>query len=86
MCQADDPFVCFGAKPDKGFGLKISDGTVSRQGKASQSLTKELRGGSWRRARQKGSWQSTPDREDTSRREIGSSSSEGRPVKMSQHC
>ena len=22
--QADDSFVCFGAKPDKGFGLKIS--------------------------------------------------------------
>ena len=22
--QADDPFVCFGAKPDKGFGLEIS--------------------------------------------------------------
>ena len=22
--QADDPFDCFGAKPDKGFGLEIS--------------------------------------------------------------
>ena len=22
--QADDPLVCFGAKPDKGFGLEIS--------------------------------------------------------------
>ena len=22
--QADDPFFCFGAKPDKGFGLEIS--------------------------------------------------------------
>ena len=22
--QADDSFVCFGAKPDKGFGLEIS--------------------------------------------------------------
>ena len=38
VCQADDHFVCFGAKPDKGFGLEISDATGSRQGKASQEL------------------------------------------------
>ena len=25
--QADDPFVCFGAKPNKGLGLEISDET-----------------------------------------------------------
>ena len=24
--QADDPFVCFGAKPNKGLGLEISEG------------------------------------------------------------
>ena len=36
--QADDPFVCFGAKPDKGFGLEISDATGSRQGNVSQEL------------------------------------------------
>ena len=32
MCvvrQADDPFVCFGAKPNKGLGLEISDETGS---------------------------------------------------------
>ena len=32
--QADDPFVCFGAKPDKGFWLEISDETESGVGKA----------------------------------------------------
>ena len=36
--QADDPFVCFGAKPEKGFGLEISDGAGSRQGYASEEL------------------------------------------------
>ena len=38
--QADDPFVCFGAKPDKRFGLEISDTTRSRQGNASEELDK----------------------------------------------
>ena len=28
--QADDPFVCFGEKPDKGIGLEMSDATGSR--------------------------------------------------------
>ena len=32
--QADDLFVCFGAKPNKGLGLKISDETGSGGGKA----------------------------------------------------
>ena len=32
--QADDPFVCFGAKPKKGLGLEISDETRSGEGKA----------------------------------------------------
>ena len=36
--QAEDPFVCYGAKPDKGSGLEISDATGSRQGNASQEL------------------------------------------------
>ena len=45
--QADDPFVCFGAKPDKGFGLEISTGTP----------VKELEEGTQR----EGSWQSIPD-------------------------
>ena len=47
------------------------------------SRTKELREVIWRRARQKGSRHRTA--EETSRHEIESSSSEGRPVKMSQH-
>ena len=42
VCQVDDPFVCFGAKPDKGFGLEISDATGSRQGNASQELEKGI--------------------------------------------
>ena len=32
--QADDPFVYFGAKPNKGLGLDISDETGSGGGKA----------------------------------------------------
>ena len=45
------------------------------------SWTKELRKGSWRRETQSSSWAA----EVTSRHEIESSISEGRPVKMSQH-
>ena len=29
--QADDTFICFGAKPDKGLGLEILDTFGSRQ-------------------------------------------------------
>ena len=32
--QADDPFVCFGAKPNKGLGFEISDETGSGGGEA----------------------------------------------------
>ena len=35
--QADDPFVCFAAKPDKGFGLEISDGIRNRRGNSRES-------------------------------------------------
>ena len=35
--QADDLFVCFGAKPDKEFGLEISDALGSGQGNARES-------------------------------------------------
>ena len=42
--QADDPFVCFGAKADKRFGLEILDVTGSRQGNTSRSWTKKPRG------------------------------------------
>ena len=77
--QADDPFVCFGEKPDKGFRLEISDTTGSRQGNAREEGV-----GEGRRRRTVGSRHRTA--EEISRHEIGSSSSKGRPVKMSQHC
>ena len=48
--QADDPFVCFDAKPKKGLGLEISDETGSGGGKADpgevrEELAKEPREG-----------------------------------------
>ena len=68
-------------------GLDSRSRTRPEVGKGTrvESLKKGPREVSWRRATERGSWQSTPDREETSRHEIGSSSSEGRPVKMSQH-
>ena len=70
--QADDLFVCFGAKPNKGPNF---DATGSGQGNASQqSWKKELREGSWRRVTQKGSRQRSAE-----------GSSEGKPVRMSWH-
>ncbi len=47
--QADDPFVCFGAKPDKGFGLEISTRLEVGKGTRVTIWTKELREVSWRR-------------------------------------
>ena len=61
------------------------DATGSRKGTPVRSWTKERGEFSWRRATKKGSWQSTPDSRRDQSDEIGSSSSEGRPVKMSQH-
>ena len=57
--QADDPFVCFGAKPDKGFGLEISTWPEVGRERQSESETKGLR----RRqlAKSDASGQSTPD-------------------------
>ena len=74
--QADDPFVCFGAKPDKGFGLKISDATGSRRGNARESGVgrrnpQEAVGDEQRRGAV-GSRHRTA--EETSRHEIGSRS------------
>ena len=68
--QADDPFVCFGAKPDKGFGLEISTWPEVGRERQSESETKGLR----RRLLAKGdaSGQSTPDSRETSWDEIGS--------------
>ena len=43
--QADDPFVCFGAKPDKGFGLEISTRSkVDKGTQRSQLVTGEAEG------------------------------------------
>ena len=83
-CSADDPFVCFGAKPNKGLSPRSS--TWPEVGKRErESWTKEPTGrigdGRWRGA--VGNRHRTA--EETSRHEIGSSSSEGRPVKMSKH-
>ena len=82
--QADDPFV-LAQNQTKGFGYEISTRSEVGKGMPVRSWKKELTEGSWQRAMERGSWQSTPDREETSRHEIESSSSEGRPVKMSWH-
>ena len=42
--QADDSFVCFGAKPDKGFWTRDFDVTGSGKGTREESWTKELEG------------------------------------------
>ena len=69
--QADDPFVGFGEKLDKEFGLEISDETGSggRKGMSERSQK-----GSWRRETLRGSRQRTA--EETSRREIESRGSD----------
>ena len=76
--QADDPFVCFGAKPDKEFGLEISTRPEVGRERQSETWKKEPR-----RATEKGGRHRPA--EETSRREIESSNSEGRPVNMSWH-
>ena len=42
--QADDSFVCFGAKPDKGFWTRDLDVTGSGKGTRDERWTKELEG------------------------------------------
>ena len=83
--QADDPFVCFGVKPDKGFGLEIS--TRPEVGKETpvgvEQRNPEEAVGDGRRREAVGSRHRTA--EETSQQERESNSSEGRPVKMSQH-
>ena len=77
----------FGAKPDKGFGLEISDATGSRQGNARESgvgrRNPQEAVGEGRRRVAVGSRHWTA--EETSRHEIGSRSSEERPVRISWH-
>ena len=92
ICQADDPFVCFGAKSNKGLGLEISNETGSGgEGgprEARGELAKEPREG---HLMQRGSWERAA--EGTSQDELAvldwqrsaEGSREGRPVKMSWH-
>ena len=54
--QTDDPFVCFGAKLDKGFGLEISKRSEVGRERQSESWKKEPREVSGRRETQGGSW------------------------------
>ena len=93
--QADEPFVCFGAKPTKGLGLEISDETGSGGGK---ELAKEPREGQLakeprerqlvERETQRGSQEWTAEGTRwavLSRQKSPEVSSEGRTVKMSWH-
>ena len=70
--QADDSFVCFGAKPDKGFWTWDLGMTGSRKGMPVREWDKGTEklavGEGWR------------DSRETSPHEIGSSHSEGRGV------
>ena len=83
--QADDSFVCFGAKPEKGFGLEISTRPEVGRERESLSWKKEPTEGSWRRETQGGRRPVDTGHLRDQSDEIGSSRSEGRPVKMSRH-
>ena len=79
--QADDPFVCFGAKPDKGFWTRDLGWPEVGRERRSESETKELEEGVGE------GWREWPV--DTgAERPVGwddVQSSEGRRVKMSRH-
>ena len=76
--KADDSFVCFGAKPDKGF-LDMKFRRIRKwEGDANESWldTKELRG-SWRGTRKRGSWRWTGSwRRDPGERQLALNSRE----------
>ena len=78
--QADDLFVDFGAKPSKGLSSRSR-----RDRKWARERESELEEGTHRKAVGEGWRRGAVDTEETNRHEIGSRSSEGRPVKMSQH-
>ena len=71
--HADDPFVCFGAKPNKGLSSRSSTRAEVDKG-TREKLEKGTQRRSWRRVTQKGSRQRSAE-----------GSSEGRPVRMSRH-
>ena len=80
--QADNPFVSFSAKPNKGLSPRSR-----RDRKWVRERELELDKGTQRKAVGQG-WRELPvdtEAEVTSRHERGSSSSEGRQVKMRQH-
>ena len=64
VCQADDLFVCFGAKPKQRPELEISDETGSgRKGRSERSER-----GSWQRNSEKVSWRRETQRGSRQRR------------------
>ena len=75
VCQANDPFVCFGAKANKGLGLEISNKTGSGGGKAGLREARELVGEERSReesrmdsGRDQSRWVSSPESTTVSRR------------------
>ena len=81
--QADDSFVCFGAKPDKGFWTWDLAVSGSGNGTWEERGTKELdRLGYGTRTRAVGTGHRS---REAGRHEIGSSDSEDDQVKMSRH-
>ena len=59
--QADDLFVCFDAKPNKGLSLRSRRDRQWARERQRRSWKKELREGSWRRETQRGSRQRTAE-------------------------
>ena len=81
--QADDPFVYFGTKPNKGLGLEISNEIGSGGGK---ELAKEPREGQLVKGdavENRAEGTSQDELAVLSRQRSAEGSSEGRPVKMS---
>ena len=87
--KADDSFVCFGAKPDKGF-LDLKSRRIRKwEGDAKESWRRDPDESSWRwtaERRAEESWRGTTDRgsqhrtRETVAEKIGSSDSESRWV------
>ena len=79
--QADDSFVCFGAKPDKRFWTRDLGWPEVSKGTSSRELEKGARGSSWRGTTERPVYTGAE-------RPVGwdeVQSSEGRRVKMSRH-
>ena len=80
-------FVCFGAKPNKGLGLKISDETGSGGGKELEKESeRELAKRDAERSRERTAEGTRQDELAVlGRQRSAEGSSEGRPVNMSWH-